>query len=75
MSNYIFGRESATIIMPTHLCLHMLLTSFIPEVKILEGFKMRSPKASLNKNISLSMSDFVSGDNWKVTFAATELQN
>jgi len=53
----------------------MLLTSFIPEVKILEGFKMRSPKASLNKNISLSMSDFVSGDNWKVTFAATELQN
>ena len=66
----------------------MLLTSFIPEVKILERFKKMSPKTSLNKNISLSaniawpagfieflVSDFVSGDNCKVTFAATELQN
>jgi hypothetical protein len=32
----------------------MLLTSFIPEVKILEGFNMMSPKSSLNKNIPLS---------------------
>ena len=54
----------------------MLLTSFIPEVKILEEFKKMSPKTSLDKNISLSaniawpagfieflVSDFVSGDN------------
>jgi hypothetical protein len=74
--------------MPTHLCFHTLLTSFIPEVQILEGFKEMLPKTSLNKNISRSadiawpagfidflLLNFVSGDNRKVTFTAKELQN
>ena len=54
----------------------MLQTSFISKVKILEGFKVMSPKTSLNKNIYLSdyialladfskllPPDFVSADN------------